>query len=68
MLIVYTTHVQSHDTTRLNAPPRKAEFGYGRHAMQVANECSYKLGQKMNLNFVGWFLHAWTVTYIKVII
>ena len=36
--------------------------------MQVANECSYKLGQKMNLNFVGWFLHAWTVTYIKVII
>ena len=30
---------------------RPIESGHGRHAVQVANECSYKLGQKMNLNF-----------------
>ena len=39
----------------VNPPPRKAnqliESGHGRHAVQVAIEYSYKLGQKMNLNF-----------------
>ena len=30
---------------------RPIESGHGRHAVQVANVCSYKLGQKMNFNF-----------------
>ena len=36
---------------------RPIESGHGRHAVQVANVCSYKLGQKMNFSF-GWFLHG----------
>ena len=30
---------------------RPIESGHGRHAVQVANVCSYKLGLKMNFNF-----------------
>ena len=30
---------------------RPIEPGHGRHAVQVANVCSYKLGLKMNFNF-----------------
>ena len=30
---------------------RSIESGHERHAVRVAIECSYKLGQKMNLNF-----------------
>ena len=38
----------------VNAPPqisRLIESGHGRHAVQIANEYSYKLGQKIKLNF-----------------
>ena len=35
--------------------------------MQVTNVCSYKLGQKINFNFVQTRLvFAWTVTYVTV--
>ena len=41
---------------------RPIESGHGRHAVQVAIEHSYKLGQKMNqIKFwceLGWFLHG----------
>ena len=29
---------------------RPIESGHGRHAVQVANVCSYKLGKKINFN------------------
>ena len=39
---------------------RPLESGHRRHAVWIAIEYSYKLGQKMNLNFganyIGWFL------------
>ena len=41
---------------------RPIESGHGRHAVQVANVCSYKLGQKMNFNFganlAGFCMHS----------
>ena len=40
---------------------RAIESGHRRHAVQVANVCSYKLGQKYKFQFwceLGWFLHA----------
>ena len=40
---------------------RPIESGHGRHAVQVANVCSYKLGQKNEFQFLcelGWFLHG----------
>ena len=40
---------------------RPIESGHGRHAVQVANECSYKLGQKTEFKFLcelGWFLQG----------
>ena len=38
---------------RKSTPQRSRPFesGHGRHAVQVANVCSYKLGLKMNFNF-----------------
>ena len=38
---------------------RPIESGHGRHAVQVASVCGYKLGQK-NFNFGAGF--TWTVT------
>ena len=47
---------------------RPIESDHGRHAVQVANVCSYKLGQKMNFIF-GWFLHGQShiMTYNQII-
>ena len=39
------------ETGRGAQKSRPIESGHGRHAMQVIIEYSYKLGQKMNLNF-----------------
>ena len=43
---------------------RAIESGHGRHAVQVANVCSYKLGLK-NLSILVQtrLVFAWTVTY-----
>ena len=44
---------------------RPLESGHRRHAVWIAIEYSYKLGQKMNLNFVRTRLvFAETVTYV----
>ena len=53
----------------LQGPLRKADLLslaiYRRHAVWIAIEYSYKLGQKMNLNFVRTRLvFAETVTYV----
>ena len=40
---------------------RLIESGHGRHAVQVANVCGYKLGQQNEFQFwceLGWFLHG----------
>ena len=37
---------------------RPSESGHGRHAVQVANVCSYKLGYFQFLCELGWFLHG----------
>ena len=40
---------------------RPIESGHGRHAVQVANVCSYKLGLKNEFQFLcelGWFFYG----------
>ena len=46
---------------------RPSESGHGRHAVQVANMCSYKLSYKSEFQFLcepGWFLHGQSHIYI----
>ena len=44
---------------------RPIESGHGRHAVQVANVCSYKLIFQSWCE-LGWFLHGHAVTYVVV--
>ena len=52
---------------KVGNPPFR-ESGHWRHAVQVANVCSYKLGLKNEFQFLcelGWFLHGQSHIHCK---